>query len=197
MFTDSYWPRVNGVVVSVESFSRALMRAGHQVIVITSLYPEAMTLEFAINRNLPAHKADHEPAIIRVPSSPALISKEDRIAKFHKLGWASRQLEEWKPDIVHIHTEFMIGKFGCFYAKSNRVPIVYTFHTLWEEYASNYIPFIPQAILRFFSRRIIRNMAHRADAVIAPSIQTMDALKRYKVKKKAYLLPTGIEADFF
>jgi glycosyltransferase involved in cell wall biosynthesis len=197
MFTDSYWPRVNGVVVSVESFSRALMRAGHQVTIITSLYPESQPPDFVYDRDQPERDIDHEPVVIRVPSHPLSISAEDRIAKFHKLGWVSKQLDAYKPDVVHIHSEFVMGEFGYYYARLNHLPVIYTFHTLWEEYAAHYIPFIPPWILRFFSRRIVRNMANRADAIIAPSIQIIEALKRYKVKKAAILLPTGIDQQIF
>jgi hypothetical protein len=42
MFTDAYWPRINGVTVSIDTFSHALIRAGHTVVVVCSSYPEAM-----------------------------------------------------------------------------------------------------------------------------------------------------------
>lgn len=197
MCTDAYWPRVNGVTVSVESFSRALIKAGHRVLVICSLYPENQALERISNPIQDPSSSSFDPIVIRVPSYPLPISKEDRVAKFHKWFWVSKQLDAFKPDILHIHSEFVIGEFGFYYGKLNNLPIMYTFHTLWEDYIVNYIPHVPEFILRFFARRIVKNMAKRANAVIAPTQQIKDVLKTYKVKKPVYLLPTGIDAQFF
>ncbi len=197
MCTDTYWPRVNGVTVSVESFSSALIKAGHNVVIICSFYPETQAIERMSNPVMDKRESDNDPIVIRVPSYPLPISKEDRVAKFHKWFWVSKQLDSFKPDIIHVNSEFVIGEFGFYYGKLNGVPVVYTFHTLWEDYAVNYIPHVPEFLLRFFARRIIKNMASRSETVIAPSSQIKDVLARYKIKKPVYLLPTGIDAALF
>lgn len=197
MFTDAFWPRVNGVTVSVDSFSRALIKAGHEVVIICAFYPESQAVERLSTPQMdkPANVCD--PVIIRIPSYPIAISKEDRVAKFHKWFWVSKQIDAFHPDILHINSEFVIGEFGFYYAKKNNLPAVYTFHTLWEDYAINYIPYAPNFLLRYIARRLIKSMANRADALIAPSSQICEILKRYKVKKTAYLLPTGIDSFLF
>jgi len=197
MCTDAYWPRVNGVTVSVDSFSRALIRAGHQVVIICSFYPESQAVERMSNPVMDKRESDSDPVVIRVPSYPLPISKEDRMAKFHKWFWVSKQLTVFEPDLVHVNSEFVIGEFGFYYAKLHNLPVVYTFHTLWEDYAINYIPYAPEFLLRFIARRIIKHMANRSETVIAPTDQILDVLKRYKVKKTAHLLPTGIDPDLF
>jgi 1,2-diacylglycerol 3-alpha-glucosyltransferase len=197
MFTDAYWPRVNGVTVSVDSFSRALTKNGHQVVIICALYPESHTIESMSNPVLEKRITEFDPIIIRVPSYPMPISKEDRVAKFHKWFWVSKQLNAFDPDLVHVNSEFIIGEFGFYYAKRHGIPAVYTFHTLWEDYAINYVPFAPEFLLKFIARGMIKNMANRAETIIAPSIQILDVLKRYKVKKTAHLLPTGIDPLLF
>lgn len=197
MCTDAYWPRVNGVTVSVESFSRALIRAGHKVVVICSFYPDSQAIQRMSNPVMDKRDTDTDPVVLRVPSYPLPISKEDRVAKFHKWFWVSKQLDVFKPDIIHVNSEFVIGEFGFYYGKINSIPIVYTFHTLWEDYAVNYIPHVPEFLLRFFARRIIKNMASRSDTVIAPSRQIQDVLVKYKIKKPVYLLPTGIDPAMF
>jgi Glycosyltransferase len=197
MFTDAYWPRVNGVTVSVDSFSRALIRAGHQVVVICSFYPDSQTIGCMSTPVMEKRERDTDPTIIRVPSYPVFISKEDRMAKFHKWFWVSKQLNALQPDVIHVNSEFVIGEFGFNYAKLHGVPLVYTFHTLWEDYAVNYIPYVPEFILRFFARGITKNMARRADTVIAPTSQIQEVLKRYKIKKPVHLLPTGIDPELF
>lgn len=197
MFTDAYWPRVNGVTVSVESFSRALIKAGHEVVIICSFYPESQAVDRMSNPVMDKRESSDDPVVIRVPSYPLPISREDRLAKFHKWFWVSKQLNVFEPDVVHVHTEFIIGEFGFYYAKLHNLPVVYTFHTLWEDYAANYIPFAPEFLLRFIARRIVKHMAKRADCIIAPSEQIQEVLSRYNVKKRVHLLPTGIDPVLF
>ncbi|MDR3114598.1 MAG: glycosyltransferase [Treponema sp.] len=197
MFTDAYWPRVNGVTVSVESFSRALIRLGNEVMIICPFYPESSVVgRISAHRIGPLHDKQ-EPQIIRVPSMPLILSKEDRIAKFHKWFWVSKQIEQFKPDIIHINTEFVIAEFGFQYAWLHTLPTVYTYHTLWEDYVANYIPLVPTFLLRFIIQGISKNILKRAQAVIVPTLQIQEVIKKYGIKKNNYLLPTGIEPQLF
>jgi glycosyltransferase involved in cell wall biosynthesis len=202
MFTDAYWPRINGVTVSVDSFSHALVRSGNEVMIICSFYPESKEAERIATwksrtKNGQADVKKGEPIIIRVPSMPIIISKEDRIAKFSKWFWVSKQIEAFNPDIIHVNTEFVIAEFGFQYAKLHNLPVVYTFHTLWEDYVANYIPLVPTFLLQATIRGIHKNILRRADTIIVPTVQIQDVLRKYKVKKQSYLLPTGIDTHLF
>ena len=194
MFTDAYWPRVNGVTVSVDTFSRALIKTGHQVLVICSYYPEAHNAPVSIIQN---SDNEDEPKIVRVPSMPALITKEDRIAKFHKWFWVFKQVELFDPDIIHINTEFVIAEFGFLYARVHNLPAVYTFHTMWEDYGPNYFPMFPSFLVKFVIRGILKNILTRSYRVIVPTVQIEAVVKKYKAKKETFLLPTGIDPAFF
>jgi glycosyltransferase involved in cell wall biosynthesis len=202
MFTDAYWPRVNGVTVSVDSFSHALVRLGNEVMIICSLYPEAEEAERISVKKDQAREnqtdgGQREPLVIRVPSMPLIISKEDRIAKFSKWFWVSKQIEAFEPDIIHINTEFVIAEFGFQYARLHNLPAIYTFHTLWEDYAVNYIPLVPIFLLRAVIREIQKTILKRADSIIVPTVQIQDVVKKYKIKEQPYLLPTGIDPQIF
>jgi glycosyltransferase involved in cell wall biosynthesis len=198
MFTDAYWPRINGVTVSVDSFSHALVRSGNEVMIICSLYPESEEAERITAGKSRTRETEHgEPIVIRVPSMPLIISKEDRIAKFSKWFWVSKQIEAFNPDIIHVNTEFVIAEFGFQYAKLHNLPVIYTFHTLWEDYVANYIPLIPTFMLRAIIRSIHKNILRRAGVIIAPTVQIQEVLRKYKIKKQSYLLPTGIDPHVF
>jgi glycosyltransferase involved in cell wall biosynthesis len=202
MFTDAYWPRINGVTVSVDSFSHALVRSGNEVMIICSHYPESEEAERIRVKKTQTKKelvdaGYGKPVVVRVPSLPLIISKEDRIAKFSKWFWVSKKIEVFNPDIIHVNTEFVIAEFGFQYAKLHNLPVVYTFHTLWEDYVANYIPLVPTFLLRLVIRRILKNIIRRADTIIVPSVQIQDVLKKYTTKKQAYLLPTGIDPHLF
>jgi glycosyltransferase involved in cell wall biosynthesis len=197
MFTDAYWPRVNGVTVSVDSFSHALVRAGHQVMIVCSSYPETSDTEYISGTGERENSGQGEPAVIRVPSMPSPVTKEDRLAKAYKWFWVSKQLEAFDPDILHVNTEFVIAEFGFQYARLHYLPVIYTFHTMWEDYISNYIPLLPDFFLRFIARRVLKNIMRRADRIIVPSSQTLEVIKEYKVRKETYLLPTGVDPVLF
>jgi len=194
MFTDAYWPRVNGVTVSVDSYSKALIKAGHEVLVVCSYYPESLNIASSILDN---PKAEEGPKVVRVPSLPLFLSKEDRIAKFNKWYWVLKQVENFSPDIIHINSEFMIAEFGFFYALVHNLPAIYTFHTMWEDYGPNYFPVFPPLLVKFFIRQAHKAILRRSYRVIVPTRQIDDVVKKYRSKTDTYLLPTGIETGLF
>jgi glycosyltransferase involved in cell wall biosynthesis len=205
MFTDAYWPRVNGVTVSVDSFSRSLVKAGHQVLIICSSYPEGNLTPDGARRGFPEgnlspespKNGEDEPIIVRVPSMPAFVTKEDRIAKFHKWFWVFKQVELFNPDIIHINTEMMIAEFGFLYARAHNLPALYTFHTMWEDYAESYFPIFPPILVRFVMRGILKNILRRSYKVIAPTSQIEAVVRKYKFRRETFLLPTGIDPSLF
>ena len=194
MFTDAYWPRVNGVTVSVDSYSRSLIKAGHQVLVVCSFYPEALNNPASILDN---PETEGGPRIVRVPSLPLFISKEDRIAKFNKWYWVFKQVEQFNPNIIHINSEFMIAEFGFFYALVHNLPAIYTFHTMWEDYGPNYFPMFPPFLVKFVIRGAHKVVLKRSYRVIVPTQQIDDVVHRYRSKTQTFLLPTGIDPELF
>ena len=194
MFTDAYWPRVNGVTVSVDSFSKALVKMGHEVLIICSHYPQSINAPASIPDN---SKIDDGIRILRVPSISVLVSKEDRVAKFNRWFWVFKQVDLFNPQIVHIHSEFMIAEFGFFYAWTHNLPAIYTFHTMWEDYGPNYFSMFPVFIVKFVIRGILKNILRRSYKVIVPSPQIGVLVKKYKPKTKTFLLPTGIDPELF
>jgi glycosyltransferase involved in cell wall biosynthesis len=197
MFTDAYWPRVNGVTVSVDSFSHALVRAGHQVMIVCSSYPEISDFDYTSGSGERENSGGKEPTVIRVTSMPSPISKEDRMAMITRWFWVSKKIEAFEPDILHINSEFMIAEFGFQYARQHYLPVIYTFHTLWEDYGRNYIPLLPDFVLRQIARWVLKNTMRRADRIIVPTAQIMKVVKDYKVRKETYLLPTGVDPLLF
>jgi glycosyltransferase involved in cell wall biosynthesis len=196
MFSDAYWPRVNGVTVSVDTFSLALVKAGHEVMIVCSQYAEAG--EAATECPEGKKQAGRERIkLLRVPSYRVFFSKEDRAAKLSKRGWVEKQVDEFSPDLIHVNTEFLIGNFGFHYGKKRRLPVVYTFHTVWEDYAINYLPYVPEGILRFLVRKGQKYLVKRSTLVIVPTPQIEDMIRGYRVETKIHRLPTGVDPGLF
>jgi len=193
MFSDAYWPRVNGVTVSVDTFSRALIKEGHEVLIVCSFYPS----DYDNTLNIQSEGKADDPQIVRVPSLPAFVTKEDRLAKFDKWYWVFKQVETFKPDIVHINTEMTIAEFGFLYAKAHNLPAIYTFHTMWEDYAPNYFPMFPVFLVKFVIRGVQKNVLRRSYKVIVPTQQIEAVVRKYKHNAETFLLPTGIDPALF
>jgi glycosyltransferase involved in cell wall biosynthesis len=197
MFTDAYWPRVNGVTVSVDTFSLALVRAGHEVTIVCSEYPASSAADGVTGCGTGEDPVREKLKLLRVPSRSVFFSAEDRAAKLSKRGWVEDELDEFSPDVVHVNTEFLIAGFGFAYARKRRVPAVYTFHTIWEDYVINYFPYLPEWLLRFAVRKVQRHMLKQADLVIVPTPQIEEMIKTYRLKKEIRRLPTGIDPALF
>jgi len=194
MFTDAYWPRVNGVTVSVDSFSRALVNEGHDVMIVCSSYPQEIGNPVSLQKEMESEKLIK---IVKVPSLPFTFSKEDRIAKLNKFNWVFKQVDAFNPDIIHMNTEMIIAEFGFLYARTHNLPDIYTLHTMWEDYAPHYFPNFPVWFVKYIIHKLQRNVLKRPYRVIVPTPQIEEYLKSYKLDIKPFLLPTGIDIKMF
>ena len=70
--------------------------------------------------------------------------------------------------------------------------MVATYHTLFEEYLSHYVPFVPRQAMRALARRISRGQCNALDGIVVPSTAMRDTLQRYGVQTRIEIVPTGI-----
>ena len=184
LFTDTYTPDINGVVSSIVTLQRELEKNGHDVYVITN--HKAMTMK-------------KEGNVLRLPglelkwlygyklSTPYHFSARDEIKNMHL-------------DVIHVHTEFGVGMFGRIVAKYLNIPVVTTYHTMYEDYTHYVNRFeidevdkVTKKVVSTFSRSI----SDSAQAVISPSEKTKETLLKYGVKTPIYVIPTGLNFDKF
>jgi 1,2-diacylglycerol 3-alpha-glucosyltransferase len=183
MISDVYFPRINGVSTSIQTFRRGLHAAGHETILIAPEYPGA--------------PADHETAILRVPSRGVPRDPEDRAMKLGALRALRADVERLEPDLVHIQTPFIAHYQGTALARALRVPVVETYHTYFEEYLHHYVPLMPRAVMRFVARRFTVSQCNVLDALVVPSRAMEQALLDYGVRCPLHIIPTGMEMERF
>lgn len=196
MFSDCYYPRVNGVVVSVHSFVQELVNRGHIVKVITVEYPD----DYQFNR-----KGYSDGGLIdspnfsldRLSSKEIIFSKEDRLVRLKQWHILKGILDEFQPDILHINSEWLVGYFGAIYAHHRKVPCIFTFHTLWEDYIQNYAPILREKISKKIGRDIVKFYLKTANHILAPTPQTAQTVRKYGIDTPVELLPTGIPESMF
>lgn len=180
--SDVYFPRINGVSTSIETFRRNLRALGHTVHLIA---PDYLT-----------PSAD-ETDILRVPSRHLPMDPEDRLMQY---GWVMGHLDKLRAeryDIIHVQTPFVAHYLGTKLSKELDIPCVETYHTFFEEYLYHYIPFVPKMLMRFVAKRFSRHQGNSLDGMVVPSHPMLQVLKNYGIKTPTEVIPTGIEPGSF
>lgn len=181
--TDSYWPRVNGVSVSVQSFRDELKARGHAVVVLCPTYSSA-------------RGRSGGDGILRFPSFPSGMSAEDRLVRADAFPILFRALDRFKPDVVFIQTEFSMYFAGRMYVRMRSLPLVLCSHTDYEHYIANYVRFLSPSLLQGMARSIMHWLYHGAKIVVTPSHAMAGVLESYGLKKKVHVLPSGVPVAF-
>ena len=185
--SDVFFPRVNGVSTSIDTFRRDLTALGHEVVLVAPSY----------SRGSADPRETADPSIHRVPARAVPRDPEDRIMSFGGLRQALAALTRRKFDVVHIHTPFLAHYAGLRFARELGAPVVATYHTLFEEYLHHYVPLLSRRITGGLARRFSRSQCNQLDAVIAPSQAMQQALLTYGISRRIEILPTGLPAERF
>src|SRR6185295_6790654 len=99
-------------------------------------------------------------------------------------------------DLIHTHTPFTIGFVGMRWAESHGIPLVATYHTLYDRYI-HYIPYFPRRYLRFKLAKHTNFYYNKVDHVITPSEAALRWLRRHSVTTPATVVPTAALAKRF
>ena len=182
MISDVYFPRINGVSTSIQTFKRELEIAGHEVYLIAPSYPEPMV---------------DDDTILRIESRGVALDPEDRMMKYRKLINQLPQLREKGFDLVHINTPFVAHYAGLTLARKLDIPCITTYHTLFEEYLYHYIPWIPKSVLRWAARSFSVSQCQALDGIITPSSIIASLLQQYGISNPIVTIPTGIDVSDF
>ncbi len=178
IFTDSYKPYVSGVVRSIETFSRELIRRGHEIYIFAPRYPGTR----------------QEHGIFRFPSFRTPFHPEFYIAL--PLSWQAKQFVKSRGlEIIHVHSPFVIGRLGASFARRLGVPLVFTYHTLYDQYI-HYFPFA-RGLARHVVIHMARGFCNRCDLVITPTGVIKNLLEKYGVRRPIVPIPTGIYPEQF
>jgi 1,2-diacylglycerol 3-alpha-glucosyltransferase len=175
--SDVYFPRVNGVSTSIQTFRRELGRLGHETTLVAPAYPPPCV---------------DQPGILRVASRYVPLDPEDRAMRWGPVNRLGDALAATRFDLIHIHTPFVAHYAGLRLARRWGIPVIATYHTLFEEYLAHYVPFAPRRVMRALARRFSRSQCNALDAVVVPSTAMRETLERYGVTTRVEIVPTGI-----
>lgn len=180
MVSDVYFPRVNGVSTSIETFRLALREQGVDVRLVVPRYGDE----------------SNQAEIRRVAGRKVLGDPEDRLvswrAMHHEVLDAAKDC-----DLIHVQTPFVAHYAGLKAGRTLNLPVIATYHTLFEEYLQHYAPFLPSDWLRRQARALSRRQCNQLDAVVVPSTAMRERLGSYGVTSPMHVLPTGIPVQRF
>ncbi len=177
MMTNTYAPIVGGLEKSVGILSDELRKLGHRVIIVAPEFKGS---------------PDKEPNLIRVPAIQRF-NGTDFSVKLPIPGILEDKLSQFKPDIVHSHHPFLIGDTALRVASRYNIPLVFTFHTQYEQY-THYVPVDSKALKRFVAE-LSRGYVNLCSKVIAPSNSIKQLLDQRGVTTPIEVVPTGIYID--
>ena len=182
LFTETFLPEINGVATSTASLQKALQMRGHRCVVVTT-NPFSNEVTFIDD-------------VIRIPGIELKRLYSYRLAYFYN-SKAMRILKDLNLDLVHIQTEASLGIFGKTVARKLKIPYVYTYHTMYEDYTyyatKGHFDSIAKTIIKGWSRL----QAEAADEFVSPSEKTKDAMREYGVQRYINVVPTGIDLKRF
>ena len=174
-FIDNYFPVIDGVTETVHEYARHM----DAVVVCPAMESHYLEKHDFSYRVLTSRT-------IRVPFSryASAVPGTDR-----KLAEA---IAREAPEIFHLHSPSLLGKYAAMLGKKTGIPVVATFHSKYYD-----------AILEFTKSRAIAKMVtakivelyEACDEVWACSEETGETLRSYGYRKPYFVMPNGTDAS--
>lgn len=180
MFTNVYLPTTNGVVVSVESFRKALTKLGHDVFIFG---PDSGDIE------------DRAPYIFRYPALELPLQKYPLALPVSP--YIDHLLKNLKPQVLHANHPALLGRVAEQKAQELDLPLVYTYHTKYADYA-HYVDPLPKENVKEFIDHWLSLFMSKCHHVVVPSESIKKMLEEtYGTIEHVSVVPTGIEMEKF
>jgi 1,2-diacylglycerol 3-alpha-glucosyltransferase len=177
--TDVFIPTVNGVVTSILNLSKQLLERGHDVRILTLAE---------------GNFSKKEDNVYYIKSFGVKIYPSARAT----INFHNKYIEEiinWGPDIIHSQSEFTSFIFAKKISRKLNIPIIHTYHTMYEYYTHYFTPSknLGRKVVSKLSRKFLDNV----QTVIAPTEKVEQVLKNYGIKNNIVTVPTGIKLEEF
>ena len=188
---------INGVVTSINNLMYGLRARGHEV-------------------KLLALSSDHQTRTTEdgweVASLPANFVYPDARVRVGLMTKVYDKVIEWGPDIVHSQCEFSTFLMAHHIAHECDIPIVHTYHTVYEDY-THYLGLKPIKTIRNMSHipsigvhkkvatkavaEFSKTISRFCQAMIAPTEKVKELLLGYDSKCPVFVVPSGITLENF
>ncbi|MEH2055690.1 MAG: glycosyltransferase family 1 protein [Nostoc sp.] len=175
LFTETFLPKVDGIVTRLRHTVDHLQRSGNQVLVI------------APDGGITEHKGAKVYGVtgFPLPLYPELQMALPRPA----IGYA---LEEFKPDVIHVVNPAVLGLAGIFYSKILKIPLVASYHTHLPQYLQHY----GLAMLEGFLWELLKSAHNQAALNLCTSTAMVEELTAHGIER-VDLWQRGVDTELF
>ncbi len=179
LFSNIYRPIISGVVNSIDLLRKELLNQGH--------------CPFVFAPRVPGYRDAHS-GVWRFPSVglSRRVNYPLAVPCWPPTHYA---ISQSRLQVVHTHHPFWLGEVGWMWARIRKIPLVYTFHTQYEQYC-HYLK-LPQAPLRAATRWAVQSFARRCNLIIAPSPAIREVMHDLGIKTWTETLPNAIDLERF
>ncbi len=182
LFSDTYSPEINGVAIHVSALKEGLESLGHEVLVVTT--------------NPEKNSENLVDGVLRCPSI--------KLKRIYGYGLSMPinmkqyyYIKNFNPDVIHIHTEFGIGLFGLFVAKKLKLPVIYTLHTIYDDYVYYVVPKPLVKTGQNVFYKYIKLLSKKATIITGPSPKSYEYLKSAGLNRNVEVIPNPVDVNKF
>ncbi len=175
LFTETFLPKVDGIVTRLSHTVEHLQRLGDQVLVVS---PDGGLTEY------------RGAQIYGVPGFPLPLYPELKLALPRP---AIRQrLEDFRPDLIHIVNPAVLGLGGLYYAKSLEVPLLASYHTHLPKYLEHY----GLGMLEGVMWELLKAVHNQAQINLCTSTAMQEALTSHGIERVS-IWQKGVDTELF
>jgi len=175
LFTETFLPKVDGIVTRLKHTVEHLQRLGDEVLVFS---PDGGLTEYKGARI-------HGVSGLAFPLYPELKLALPRPS----IGEA---LEDFKPDLIHIVNPAVLGLAGVFYAKTLDIPLIASYHTHLPKYLEHY----GLGMFEGLMWELIKAVHNQARLNLATSTAMQDELSSHGVER-VKVWQRGVDTELF
>ncbi|MCI8327528.1 MAG: glycosyltransferase family 4 protein, partial [Lachnospiraceae bacterium] len=197
MLTNNYKPFVGGIQISIERQAKELKKLGHEVVIFAPKYEGTEEWDLMAEERIIRYRTGKHKIKNGMPY-PTIFMRE-----IHSV------FEKESFDCIHVHHPLFIGNCALHLGKKYKIPVIYTYHTRYEDYL-HYLGwfqlkgkavFLKKKLLSLTQNLLIpeymRWFTNHCDLVLAPSLGMQKVIQKNGTKTPISVFPTGLAEEFF
>lgn len=179
IFTDSYKPYTSGVVTSISNLKDDMTRLGHEVHIFAPSYPHYDEVEENVYRFFSVPSPTNPDYTLAIPVSPGM----------------NQLVKNLQLDMIHVHSPFTMGIVGLRYARKFNLPLIFTYHTRYDQYV-HYFP-VAHDLAKEVTIKYSSHFCNNCNHLIAPSEEMAAIIRGFEVRTPITVIPSGVAIEKF
>ncbi len=174
-FTETFLPKVDGIVTRLTKTVQHLIRAGDDVVLFC---PEGAPSNYMGAK------------VVGVPAMPLPLYPELKLGLPGPV--VSDELDSFQPDLIHVVNPAVLGLGGIWLAKTNNIPLIASYHTHLPKYLEHY----GMGMLEPLLWELLKAAHNQATLNLCTSTAMVNELSEKGIQKTA-LWQRGVDTEIF